>query len=124
MLDINEFRKMQKENDPINRLKKEIEKSIDSFLKKCTKENQNIFTVFYNYENNKCIEFYYRFDKNTKPDEIVSFSKDLEPIIYTKNINSIFEELKVKYEKGGYNVECKKVQFLEEKALFFNLTDK
>ena len=124
MLDINEFRKMQKENDLVNRLKKEIEKSIDSFLEKCLRENQNTCVVFYNYKNNKCIELYYRYDKNEKPDEIITFSKDLKSIIYTENINSIFEELTVEYKKGGYNVECEKVPILLEKALVFDLTDK
>lgn len=50
MLDINEFRKMQKENDLVNRLKKEIKKGIDSFLEKCAEKNQNTCVVFYNYK--------------------------------------------------------------------------
>lgn len=74
-------------------------------------------------KNNKCVELYYRYDKNEKPDEIITFSKDLEPIIYTENINSIFKELKVEYQKGGYNVECENVPLLLEKALIFDLTN-
>lgn len=124
MLDINEFRKMQKENDLVNRLKKEIEKGIDSFLEKCAEENQDICVVFYNYKNNKCIELYYRYDDEKEPDEIITFSEDLESIIYTKNINSIFEELMVEYKKSGYDIECEKVPLLLEKALVFDLTDK
>lgn len=124
MLDINEFRRLEKEYDLMNILKKEIEEGIDSFLEKCAEKNQDTCVVFYNYENNKCIELFYRYDDEKEPDEIITFSKDLEPIIYTKNINSIFEESKVKYEKGGYNVECEKVPLLLEKALVFDLTDK
>lgn len=121
MLDIKEFRKMQKEYAPENILENEIEKNIDSFLIDCAKNNKTNCYVINDYDNQKCIKFYYEYrDYENEPDEIITFSKNLKSIVYYDNIKKIFKKLVDKYKEGGYNIKYSELKSVQGLSFYLN----
>lgn len=99
MLDFRAFRVSQKTNE----IEKEVELTIDSFLKDCAKTKEKSFIVFYD-NRAKDINFYYKNDYGNSSKEL-TFPKDLKSYIYPINMLMVFKSLEEKYRRYGYKVK-------------------
>lgn len=99
IFDFDEYRKFEKGND----IEKEVELTIDSFLRDCAKTKEKSFIVFYD-NRAKDINFYYKNNYGNSSKEL-TFSKDLKSYIYSINMLMVFKSLEEKYRRYGYKVK-------------------